>query len=99
MYLLVVRSCPSKGQCYNDVYNIEYDPELDWSLNRYEWMDEDPWWDEEISEQEEDNYQQEENDQEEVTSSSVLDDDEYTIRGNSSEADQDQALYDDSSNS
>jgi hypothetical protein len=55
-------------------------------------MNEDPWWDEEIPEQEE-------NDQKEDPSSSVLDDDGYTIRGNSSEADEDQALYDDSSDS
>jgi hypothetical protein len=61
-------------------------------LNQDDWMNEDPWWDEEIPEQEE-------NDQKEDPSSSVLDDDGYTIRGNSSEADEDQALYDDSSDS
>ncbi|KAJ5134929.1 hypothetical protein N7526_006294 [Penicillium atrosanguineum] len=79
--------CPSKGQCYNDVYNIEYDPEWDWSLSQDEWFDEDSSWDEEFSDQEE-NYQEKD------FSTSAIKDDAYAIRGNSSEAGEDQVLDD-----
>ena len=90
-----MRSCPSKAQCYNDVYNIEYDPEWDWSLPQDEWFDKDSSWDEELSEQKEEFNQEEDNYQEKDVSSSASKDDAYAVRGNSSEADEGQVLDDD----
>lgn len=37
--LICLSSCPTKEQCYNDVYGVEYDPELDWlTVSDLDWM-------------------------------------------------------------
>lgn len=40
--LIGLSRCPSKQQCYNDVYGVEYDPEWDWSAwSDVDWMNDD----------------------------------------------------------
>ncbi|KAJ6107119.1 hypothetical protein N7523_008442 [Penicillium sp. IBT 18751x] len=84
--------CPSKAQCYNDVYNIEYDPEWDWSLPQDEWLGEDSLWGEDSLDQKEELNDEEENDHQKGISSSLPEDDTYAMHGNSSEADEAQIL-------
>ena len=75
-------SCPSKAQCYNDVYNIEYLPEWDWTLPDDGWLGEGGWNDDPEDLDEED-------------PSSVIEDGAQVTSGDSSETDGDQYVVSD----
>jgi len=86
-----IHSCPSKAQCYSDVYNIEYQPESewDWSLPEDGSLGEDPFNDDLADQKENEN-----------ASSSPINDDADVIHGVSAETDEDQfVVNDDLSNS